>query len=154
MTENRIFTLCRMITWVVFLRMFWNFISSLAVKRGRSLSFLVGTISKVLVMEIGWTIPANPPVLCGSLPQKRQNNGNHPLAGPLPRRSRESPKTSFLLELTWQKWFSITYKSNMKTTHQNFQMIAHCLFTSIDSNEKSREILHGNEKAYRRLEEK
>jgi hypothetical protein len=28
MTENRIFTLCRMITWVVFLRMFWNFISS------------------------------------------------------------------------------------------------------------------------------
>jgi hypothetical protein len=49
-------------------------------------------------------------------------------------------KTSFLLELTWQKWFSITYKSNMKTTHQSFQMIAHCLFTSIDSNEKSREI--------------
>ena len=26
MTENRIFTLCRMITWVVFLRMFWYFI--------------------------------------------------------------------------------------------------------------------------------
>jgi hypothetical protein len=25
------------------------------VKRGRSLSFLVGTISNVLVMEIGWT---------------------------------------------------------------------------------------------------
>jgi hypothetical protein len=33
MTENRIFTLCRMITWVLFLRMFWNFISSLPVKR-------------------------------------------------------------------------------------------------------------------------
>ena len=49
-------------------------------------------------------------------------------------------KTSFLLELTWQKWFSITYKSNMKTTRQSFQMIAHCLFTSIDSNEKSWEI--------------
>jgi hypothetical protein len=31
--ENRIFTLCRMITWVVFLRMFWNCISSLPVKR-------------------------------------------------------------------------------------------------------------------------
>jgi hypothetical protein len=45
--------LCRMITWVVFLRMFWNFISSLPVKRGGSLSFLVGTISNVLVMEIG-----------------------------------------------------------------------------------------------------
>jgi hypothetical protein len=29
------------------------------------------------------------------------------------------------------------YKSNMKTTRQSFQMIAHCLFTSIDSNEKS-----------------
>jgi hypothetical protein len=29
MTENRIFTLCRMINWVVFLRIFWNFISSL-----------------------------------------------------------------------------------------------------------------------------
>jgi uncharacterized membrane protein (GlpM family) len=55
MKENRIFTLCRMITWVVFLRMFWNFISSLPVKRGGSLSFLVGTISNVLVMEIGWT---------------------------------------------------------------------------------------------------
>ena len=40
MTENRIFTLCRIITWVVFLRMFWNFISSLPVKRGGSLSFL------------------------------------------------------------------------------------------------------------------
>jgi hypothetical protein len=40
MTENRIFTLWRMITWVVFLRMFWNFISSLPVKRGGSLSFL------------------------------------------------------------------------------------------------------------------
>ena len=55
MTENRIFTVCRMITWVVFLRMFRNFISSLPVKRGGSLSFLVGTISNVLVMEIGWT---------------------------------------------------------------------------------------------------
>ena len=41
MTENRIVTLCRMITWVVFLRMFWNFISSLPVKRGGSLSFLM-----------------------------------------------------------------------------------------------------------------
>ena len=56
MMENRIFTLCRMIiTWVVFLRMFWNFISSLQVKRGGSHSFLVGTIRNVLVMEIGWT---------------------------------------------------------------------------------------------------
>ena len=54
-TENRIFTLCRMITWVLFLRMFWNFISSLPVKRGGLLSFLVRTISNVLVMEIGWT---------------------------------------------------------------------------------------------------
>jgi hypothetical protein len=54
MTVNRIFTLCHMITWVVFLRTFWNFISSLPVKKGGSLSFLVGTIS-VLVMEIGWT---------------------------------------------------------------------------------------------------
>ena len=40
MMENRIFTLCRMINWVVFLRMFWNFISSLPVKRRGSLSFL------------------------------------------------------------------------------------------------------------------
>jgi hypothetical protein len=55
MTENRIFTLYRMITWIVFLRMFWNFISSLLVKRGGFLSFLVGTIRNVLVMEIGWT---------------------------------------------------------------------------------------------------
>jgi len=35
--------------------MFLNFISSLPVKRGGFLSFLVGTISNVLVMEIGWT---------------------------------------------------------------------------------------------------
>ena len=35
-----IFTLCRMITWVVFLRMFWNLINSLPVMRGGSLSFL------------------------------------------------------------------------------------------------------------------
>jgi hypothetical protein len=55
MTENKIFTLCRMTTWVVFLRMFWNFISSLPVKRGGFLSILVGTIGNVLVMEIGWT---------------------------------------------------------------------------------------------------
>ena len=32
-----------------------KFISSLPVKRGGSLSFLVGTISNVLVMEVGWT---------------------------------------------------------------------------------------------------
>ena len=40
MMENRIVTLCHMITWVVFLRMFWNFISSLPLKRRGSLSFL------------------------------------------------------------------------------------------------------------------
>jgi hypothetical protein len=39
-------------TRVVFLR---NFISSLPVKRGGSLSFLVRTISNVLAMEIDWT---------------------------------------------------------------------------------------------------
>jgi hypothetical protein len=55
MMENRIFALCRMITWLVFFRMFWNFISSLPVKRGVSLSFLLGAIGNVLVMEIGWT---------------------------------------------------------------------------------------------------
>jgi hypothetical protein len=55
MVENRIFTPCCMITWVVLLRMFWNLISSLPVKRGGSLSFMVGTIGNVLVMEIGWT---------------------------------------------------------------------------------------------------
>jgi hypothetical protein len=32
-----------------------NFISNLALKRGGSLSFFVGTINNVLVMEIGWT---------------------------------------------------------------------------------------------------
>ena len=32
-----------------------KFYHSLPVKRGESLSFLVGTISNVLVMEIGWT---------------------------------------------------------------------------------------------------
>jgi hypothetical protein len=41
MTENMIFTLCRMITWIVFLRMFWNFITSFPVMRGGALSFLV-----------------------------------------------------------------------------------------------------------------
>ena len=65
MTKNRSFTVCRMITWVVFLRMFWNFISSLPVKRGGSLSFLVGTISNVLVMEIvgSWGVYLSEPVI-------------------------------------------------------------------------------------------
>jgi hypothetical protein len=54
MTENRIFTLCRMITWSSVSQKV-NFISSLPVKRGGSLSFLVETISNVMVMEIGWT---------------------------------------------------------------------------------------------------
>jgi hypothetical protein len=39
MTENRIFTLCRLITWVVFLRIFWHFISCLPVKIGGSVIF-------------------------------------------------------------------------------------------------------------------
>jgi hypothetical protein len=42
MTENRIFTLCRMITWVVFFRMFWNFISSLPMKSNRFLHTFLG----------------------------------------------------------------------------------------------------------------
>jgi uncharacterized membrane protein (GlpM family) len=50
MTENRIFTLCCMITWVVFLRMVWNFISNLTVKRGGSLSYL--TIFTFAVPEL------------------------------------------------------------------------------------------------------
>jgi hypothetical protein len=50
MTENRIFTLCHMIIWVVFLGMFSNFISSLPVKRGGSLSFL--TIFTFAVPEL------------------------------------------------------------------------------------------------------
>ena len=57
MTENRIFTLhvCRMITWVVFLRMFWNFISSLPVKRGGSLSFLtIFTFAVPELLDLIW----------------------------------------------------------------------------------------------------
>jgi hypothetical protein len=50
MTENMIFTLCRMITWVVFLRMFWNVFNSLPVKRRGSLSFL--TIFTFAVPEL------------------------------------------------------------------------------------------------------
>ena len=41
MMENKIFTLCRMITWVVFFRIFWNLSSSLLMKREGSLSFLM-----------------------------------------------------------------------------------------------------------------
>ena len=55
MTENRIFTLCRMITSVVFLRMFWNFISSLLVKRGGSLSFLtIFTFAVPELLDLIW----------------------------------------------------------------------------------------------------
>ena len=55
MTENRIFTLCRMITWVVFLRMFWNFISSLPVKRAGSLSFLtIFTFAIPELLDLIW----------------------------------------------------------------------------------------------------
>jgi hypothetical protein len=45
----------------LFLRMCWNFISSLPVKRGGSLSFLVGTICNVLVMICLQTEPVYPP---------------------------------------------------------------------------------------------
>jgi hypothetical protein len=68
MTENMIFTLCRMIIWVVFLRMFWNFISSLPVKRGESLSILVGT-SKVKIVKN----ERDPPLFTGKLLIKFQN---------------------------------------------------------------------------------
>jgi hypothetical protein len=55
MMENMIFTLCRMITWVVFLRMFWNFISSLPVKRGGSLSFLpIFTFAIPELLDLIW----------------------------------------------------------------------------------------------------
>jgi hypothetical protein len=55
MTENRIFTLCRMVTWVVFFRMFWNFISSLPVKKGRSLSFLtIFTFAVPELLDLIW----------------------------------------------------------------------------------------------------
>ena len=55
MTENRIFTLCCMITWVVFLRMFCNFISSLPVKRGGSLSFLtIFTFAIPELLDLIW----------------------------------------------------------------------------------------------------
>jgi hypothetical protein len=55
MTEIRIFTLCRMITWVEFLRMFWNFISNLPVRRGGSLSFLtIFTIAVPELLDLIW----------------------------------------------------------------------------------------------------
>jgi hypothetical protein len=55
MTENRIFTLYHMITWVVFLRMFWNFISSFPVKRGGSFSFLtIFTFAVPELLDLIW----------------------------------------------------------------------------------------------------
>ena len=55
MTENRIFTLCRMVTWVMFLGMFWNFIPSLLVKRGGSLSFLtIFTLAVPELLDLIW----------------------------------------------------------------------------------------------------
>jgi hypothetical protein len=83
MTENRIFTLCRMIIWVVFLRMFWNFISSFIVKRGGSLSFLMiftFAIPELLPISITKTLPIvptknerDPPLFTGRLLIKFQN---------------------------------------------------------------------------------
>jgi hypothetical protein len=47
--------LCRTITWAVFLRMFWNFISSLPVKRGGSLSFLtIFTFAVPELLDLIW----------------------------------------------------------------------------------------------------
>ena len=47
--------LCRTITWVVFLRMFWNFISSLLVKRGGSFSFLtIFTFAVPELLDLIW----------------------------------------------------------------------------------------------------
>jgi hypothetical protein len=55
MTENRIVTLCRMIAWVVFLRMFWNFISSLPVKRGGSPIFVtIFTFAVPELLDLLW----------------------------------------------------------------------------------------------------
>jgi hypothetical protein len=47
--------LCRTITWVVFLRIFYNFISCLLVKWGRSLSFLtIFTLSVPELLDLIW----------------------------------------------------------------------------------------------------
>jgi hypothetical protein len=67
MMENRIFTLCRMITWLVFLRMFWNFISSLPVKRGGSLSFLtIFTFAVPELLDLIWRKIGILPYICMS----------------------------------------------------------------------------------------
>jgi hypothetical protein len=65
-----------MITWVVFLRMFWNFISSLPVKREGSLSFL--TIFTFVVPELLDLMKIvknerDPPLFIGKLLIKFQN---------------------------------------------------------------------------------
>jgi hypothetical protein len=69
---------CRMITWVVFLRMFWNFISSLPVKRGGSLSFLtIFTFAVPELLDLIWRkigfLQRDPPLFTGKLLIKFQN---------------------------------------------------------------------------------
>ena len=67
MTENRIFTLCHMITWIVFIRMIWNFISSLPVKRGGTLSFLsIFTFAVPELLDLIWRKIGILPYICMS----------------------------------------------------------------------------------------
>jgi hypothetical protein len=79
MTENRIFTLCRMIAWVVFLRMFWNVISSLLVERGGSKIYppLPTSVQPISITKTIRIVPTKnergPPLFTSKLLIKFQN---------------------------------------------------------------------------------
>jgi hypothetical protein len=121
MTENWIVTLCRMITWVVFLKMFWNFISSLPVKRGGSLSFLVGTISNVLVMEIGWTDVGRGRYILVSCAHSNTSVHLHPYHSLL-------IFLSVMLDIPWCSFTSMSFLTNILSVMLD---IPWCPFTSI-----------------------
>jgi hypothetical protein len=119
MTENRIFTICRMITWVVFLRMFWNVISSLPVKRGESFSFLVGTISNVLVMEIGWT-----DVGSGGLTLRSKSHEGH--YGTWHTALWSCTHTPNIIDLSWDKnVMARTRRYNLKNNYLTLRSKSH-----------------------------
>jgi hypothetical protein len=99
------------ILFVVFLRMFWNFISSLPVKRGGSLSFLtiftfaIPELLDLIWRKIGFFVPtkneSNPPLFTGKLLIKFQNilrNNTQVII-------RHRVKILFSRELIWNEWF-------------------------------------------------
>ena len=92
------------------------------------------------ISKITWHIPANPPVLCGSLPHKRRNSWNLPLAGPLPHGNIQSPHLDILTRNDPHSYFSglfITVNRSKQTMGDHLKTLASSFHVRFISNRKS-----------------